>query len=179
MTFNKSTHKFILTHFMHVLGDSYSQSYDFFRSYVKMWELDHKEGWALKNWCFQIVMLEKTFESPLDSKEIKPDSPKEINLEYSLEGLKLKLQYFGHQMRGVNSLEEVLMLGKIESRRRRGPQRMRGLDGVTDWMDMILSIHKIWEIVKDREVWHAAVNGVAKSRTWCSNWMTYKRWLRW
>ena len=77
-------------------------------------------------------MLEKTFESPLDSKEIKPDSPKEINLEYSLEGLKLKLQYFGHQMRGVNSLEEVLMLGKIESRRRRGPQRMRWLDGVTD-----------------------------------------------
>ena len=77
-------------------------------------------------------MLEKTFESPLDSNEIKPDSPKEINLEYSLEGLKLKLQYFGHQMRGVNSLEEILLLGKIESRRRRGPQRMRWLDGVTD-----------------------------------------------
>ena len=77
-------------------------------------------------------MLEKTFESPLDSNKIKPDSPKEINLEYSLEGLKLKLQYFGHQMRGVNSLEEILLLGKIESRRRRGPQRMRRLDGVTD-----------------------------------------------
>ena len=78
------------------------------------------------------MVLEKTLESLLDSKEIKSESPKEINPEYSLEGLKLKLQYFGHQMRGVNLLEEILMLGKIESRRRRGPQRMRWLDGITD-----------------------------------------------
>ena len=179
MTFKKSTHKFILRPFMHVLGYSYSQSYGFSRSHVQMWEWDHNEGWALKNWCSQIGVLEKTLESLLDSKEIKSDSPKEINPEYSLEGLKLKLQYFGHQMRGVNLLEEILMLGKIESRRRRGPQRMRWLDGITDWMDMILSTHKILERVKDREVWHAVVNGVTKSWTWLSDWMTYKWWLRW
>ena len=76
MTFNKSTHKFILRHLMHVLGDSYSQSYGFFRNHAQMWELDHKEGWVLKNWCFGIVVLEKTLESPLDSKEIKPVNPK-------------------------------------------------------------------------------------------------------
>ena len=116
MTFNKSTHKFILRHLMHVLGDSYSQSYGFFRNHAQMWELDHKEGWALKNWCFQIVMLEKTFESPLDSNEIKPDSPKEINLEYSLEGLKLKLQYFGHLMQRANSLEKTLMLERLKAK---------------------------------------------------------------
>ena len=97
-------------------------------------ELDHKEGWALKNWWFPTVMLEKTLESPLDSKEIKPVSPKlniqKINPEYSLEGLMLKqkLQYFGHLMWRASSLEKILMLRKIESRRRRGQQRLRWLD---------------------------------------------------
>ena len=132
-----------------------------------MWELDHKEG-CVMNCCFWTVVLEKTLESPLDCKEIKPVNPKEINPEYSLEGLmqKLKLQYFGHLMRRTDSLEETLMLGKIEIRRRRGWQRIRWLDGITDSMDMSLSkLH--W--VKDREAWHAVVQVVTKSQTWLSD----------
>jgi len=148
----------------------YSQSYGFSSGHVWMWKLDHKEGWALKNWCFQIVVLEKTLESPLACKEIKPVNPQGSQPWIFLGRTDAKVEgpLLWHMMLRADSLEKTLMLGETEGRR-------------TDSMGMNLS--KLWEIVKGRGACCAAVHEVGKSQTRFSNWRTTIIWwlfsVRW
>ena len=132
-----------------------------------MWELDHKEDWVLQNWCFQIVVLGKTLENSLDCKEMKPVNPKGYHLWIFIgrTDAEVEAPIF---WRRADSLEKTLMLGKVESKRRRGQQRMRWLDSITNSMHMNLST--LWGAVKDTEAWHSAVHGVTKSQTWLNDW---------